>query len=383
MTDTTTPPAAAAAGPSPTAVTAWDDETSAAADATVGTATDEQFVDALPKVELHVHLEGSMLPGTVLALARRHGVEDIPTDEDALRAWYEFRDFNHFLAVYRTAVQVLRDEEDFALLARETALGLAAQNVRYAEMYFTPWIHTMRGVSPAEVFAGIERGRLEARAATGVEIRWIPDIPGGLPGVDILMVADRTVEYALTYGSDALIGLGIGGAEVGVPRPQFAPAFSAARDAGLRSVPHAGETTGARTVWDAIEYLGADRIGHGIRALEDSALIERLRTDAIPLDVNPTSNLRTGVVADYASHPLPKLIELGVPVSLNSDDPPMFGTTLREEYLHALRDLGLSRGSVARLAAAAVRHSFLDPDRKVELLTEQRIAIERLATPSA
>jgi aminodeoxyfutalosine deaminase len=353
--------------------------TSALAEATVGVVSDEDFVDALPKVELHVHLEGSMLPGTVLALARRHQVDDIPTSEAELARWYAFTNFDHFLRVYRTAVQVLRDEDDFALLARETALSLAAQNVRYAEMYFTPFIHTRRGVPIEDVFAGINRGRLEAAAATGVEIRWIPDIPGGLPDVDILAVADLTVEYATQHGGDSVLGLGVGGAEVGVPRPQFAKAFAAARAAGLRSVPHAGETTGPQTIWDSIEYLGADRIGHGIRCLDDAVLVDRLRTDRIPLDVSPTSNLRTGVVADYASHPLPTLIAEGIPVTLNSDDPPMFGTTLRDEYLHALRDLGLSRVSVAELAAAAVRHSFLPEDRKDALIAEQRTAIATLA----
>ncbi|MBL7500124.1 adenosine deaminase [Frankia sp. CNm7] len=351
------------------------DTTETGPGALAGPVSDEQFVDALPKVELHVHLEGSMLPGTVLALARRHQVDDIPTTEAALREWYAFKDFNHFLEVYRTAVKVLRDEDDFALLARETALGLAAQNVRYAEIYFTPYIHAMRGVPIEDVFAGVERGRAEAYAATGIDIRWITDIPGGLPGADMRMVAERTVEYATTYGGTGVIGIGVGGAEVGVPRPQFAEAFAAARQAGLRSIPHAGETSGARTVWDSIEHLGADRIGHGIRSLDDPALIERLRTDRIPLDVSPTSNLRTGVVADYASHPLPTLIAEGVPVSLNSDDPPMFGTTLRDEYLHALRDLGLSRATVAELAAAAVHHSFLTPDRKEALLAEQRAAV--------
>jgi len=344
-----------------------------------GAVSDEDFVDALPKVELHVHLEGSMLPGTVLALARRHQVEDIPTSEEALRAWYAFKDFNHFLRVYRTAVRVLRDEDDFALLARETALGLAAQNVRYAEIYFTPYIHAMRGVPIEDVFAGINRGRAEARAATGIEIRWMTDIPGGLPDVDIQQVADLTLEYTLAHGGDSVVGLGVGGAEAGVPRPQFAKVFAAARAAGLRSIPHAGETTGARTIWDSVEHLGADRIGHGIRSLEDPVLIARLRADGIPLDVSPTSNLCTGVVADYPSHPLPQLIAEGLSVTLNSDDPPMFGTTLRDEYLHALRDLGLSRAAVAGLAAAGVRHSFLDQDRKDALIAEQRAAVDTLA----
>jgi aminodeoxyfutalosine deaminase len=340
--------------------------------------TDEAFVDALPKVELHVHLEGSMRPGTLLALARRHRVDDLPTDLDSLRAWYAFRDFDHFIEVYRAAVRVLRDEADFALLAGETAAGLAAQNVRYAEVMFTPYLHAQRGVDPAEMFAGLERGRREAEAETDVQLRWIVDIPGRLPGADPRSMAEWTVEFAREHGRGSIIGLGLGGPERGVPRPQFTEAFTAARDAGLHRVPHAGETTGPGTIWDALEYLHAERIGHGLRALDDPALVEHLRRHRIPLDVSPTSNLCTGVVRDYREHPLPTMLATGLAVSLNSDDPPMFNTTLRGEYLHALRDLGLTRGQLAGLTAAAVEHCFLPRPAKEALHDELTATVAAL-----
>jgi aminodeoxyfutalosine deaminase len=330
--------------------------------------TDEEFVDALPKVELHVHLEGSMRPQTLLTLARRHRVDDLPTDLDGVAKFYEFRNFDHFIDVYLAAVRVLRDASDFALLARETGLGLAAQGVRYAEITFTPFLHIQRGIDEAEVFGGVEQGRREAEEATGIQIRWITDIPG-LPGMDLRPAAESTIGCALNH-RESVIALGLGGPEAGVPRPQFADVFTAARDAGLHRVPHAGETTGARTIWDALEYLHAERIGHGIRALDDPALVDHLRTARIPLEVCPTSNLRTGVVADYPAHPLPEMIKMGLRVSLNSDDPPMFGTTLRDEYLHALRGLGLSRDQVVGLAAAAIDHSFAPAALKNAIRTD-------------
>ncbi len=348
-----------------------------AREGTIDRATDEEFVDALPKVELHVHLEGSMHPRTLLALARRHGVDGLPTDLDGVAKFYEFRDFDHFIDVYLAAVRVLRDASDFALLARETALGLAAQGVRYAEITFTPFLHIERGIDPSEVFAGVEQGRREAEEATGIQIRWIADIPG-LPDMDLRPASEGTIEFALNH-RESVIALGLGGPEVGVPRPQFADVFTAARDAGLHRIPHAGETTGPRTIWDSLEYLHAERIGHGIRALDDPALVDHLRAARIPLEVCPTSNLRTGVVADYPEHPLPRMIELDLPVSLNSDDPPMFGTTLRDEYLHALRSLGLSRGQVADLAAAAIDHSFAPAAVKDAIRAEFDAVTDRLA----
>ncbi|AEH08321.1 MULTISPECIES: adenosine deaminase [Protofrankia] len=342
--------------------------------------SDEEFVDALPKVELHVHLEGSMRPRTLLALARRHGVDDLPTDIEGLTKFYEFRDFDHFIEVYLAAVRVLRDADDFAVLARETALGLAGQGVRYAEITFTPFLHIQRGIDADELFGGIERGRLDAERETGIQVRWVTDIPG-LPNMNLRPASEGTVEFALNR-RESVIALGLGGPEVDVPRPQFAEAFTVARDAGLHRVPHAGETTGARTIWDALEYLHAERIGHGIRALDDPALVEHLRAHHIPLEVCPTSNLRTGVVADYPDHPLPTLIELALPVSLNSDDPPMFGTTLRDEYLHALRSLGLRRDQVVGLAAAAVEHSFAPAPLKDALRAEIAAAADRVQAAS-
>jgi aminodeoxyfutalosine deaminase len=311
------------------------------------------FVDALPKVELHVHLEGSITPSTLLTLARRRPGGGLPTTEEGLRELYRFRDFAHFLDVYLLICAHLGGAEDFALITRELGASLAAQNVRYAEVTVTPIGHVRRGVPPEALFEGIERGRQEVEAEHGVRLRWCTDIDGGA-GPEL---AVETVELVLRHRPAGLVSMGLGGAEV--PRAQFGRAFDMARDAGLRSVPHAGEAAGPRSVWDAIERLGAERIGHGVRAIEDPALVAELRDRALPLEVCPTSNVCTGVVAGLAAHPLPRLVAEGLVVTLNSDDPPMFGTTLRDEYLVAATHMGLTPAGLADLARNAATASFL------------------------
>jgi aminodeoxyfutalosine deaminase len=327
------------------------------------------FVDGLPKVELHVHLEGSIAPSTLLALARSQRDSTLPRSEEGLRELYRFRDFAHFLDVYLLICRHLRSAEDFALIARELGASLAAQNVRYAEVTVTPMGHVMRGVAPEALFEGIEQGRAAAEAEHGVQLRWCTDIDGrGGPELAV-----ETVELVLRHRPAGLVSLGLGGEEV--PRAQFREAFEIARAAGLHSVPHAGEAAGPESIWDAIDRLGAERIGHGVRCLEDPELVAELRRRRIPLEVCPTSNVRTGVVADLAAHPLPRLIEEGLVVTLNSDDPPIFGTSLRGEYLAAAHVLGLSPAGLRELARNAARAAFLP------LAQAQALAAEIDAVP--
>jgi aminodeoxyfutalosine deaminase len=321
------------------------------------------FVDALPKVELHVHLEGSIAPATVLTLARSQPDGGLPRDEEGLRELYRFRDFAHFLEVYLLICRHLRSAEDFALITRELGASLAAQNVRYAEVTVTPMGHVRRGIAPEALFEGIEQGRVEVEAEHGVLLRWCTDIDGGRPDLAV-----DGVELVLRHRPDGLVSLGLGGQET--PRAQFGRAFDMAREAGLHSVPHAGEAAGPRSVWDAIDRLGAERIGHGVRCLEDPALVAELRRRRIPLEVCPTSNVRTGVVADLSAHPLPRLIAEGLVVTLNSDDPPMFATSLRDEYLAAGRVLGLAPATLADLARDAARASFMPRAEAAALVAE-------------
>jgi aminodeoxyfutalosine deaminase len=327
----------------------------------------DAFIAGLPKVELHVHHVGSASPRIVAELAARHeGTSPVPADPAALARYFEFRDFAHFVEIYLSVVDLIRDAEDVRILTYEVAREMARQQVRYAELTITPYSHVRRGIPAPEFCAAIEDARRRAEAELGVVLRWCFDIPGeaGLPA------AEETLRIALEERPDGLISFGLGGPEVGVPRAQFAPYFDAARAAGLHSVPHAGETTGPETIWDALHHLGAERIGHGISAVRDPGLLAYLAEHGIPLEVCPTSNLRTRAVAALGEHPLPLLVEAGVPVSINSDDPPMFDTTLNREYEVAAGLLGLDEAGVAALARSAVAASFLPAPERATLTAE-------------
>ena len=305
---------------------------------------------------------------TVLELARRHPDGGVPTTEEELGKFYEFRDFAHFIDVYRAVSGLITEPEDIADLVRGVARDLAAQNVRYAEMHFGPYSFRRRGMPDAVVTEALDAGTRDALAQHGVRMGFIIEFPGQTADVDAI----PTLTHALTRPPQALVGFGIGGIEEqrAPHRDVIRDVFAAATAAGLHCVPHAGETTGPETVWEAIEHLHAERIGHGISCLDDPALVARLRESQIPLEVCPTSNACTRQVPALAAHPLPRMLEEGLFVTLNSDDPPMFGTTLTDEYRRAASVLGLSRAQLAGLAANGVRASFLDAAAKQALLAE-------------
>ena len=325
-----------------------------------------EFIAGLPKAELHVHHVGSASPRIVSELAARHPEAGVPSDLDELTKYFTFRDFGHFIEVYLSVVDLIREPEDVRILTYEVAGEMAAQNIRYAELTVTPYTSVLRGIAPQAFVEAIEDARVAALRDHGIELRWIFDIPGelGLEG------AEGTTAVALEHGPSSLIGFGLGGPEIGVSRPQFKPYFDRARAAGLHSVPHAGETTGPQTIWDAINYLGAERIGHGTSAPQDLALLSYLAENDIALEVCPTSNLATGAVASLNDHPIRDMVSAGVHVTVNSDDPPMFATSLNKEYEVAARLLDLDETGVADLSEAAVHASFMDGAAKAKLLVE-------------
>ncbi len=324
------------------------------------------FIAGLPKAELHVHHVGSASERIVGELAERHP-GTVPADPDELRRFYEFRDFGHFIEVYLAVVDLIRTPEDVRMLTYEVAREMATeQHVRYAELTCTPYTSVLRGISIQAYTEAIEDARLAAERDFGLVLRWIYDIPGelGIPA------ADATLDYALNHRPEGLVGFGLGGPEVGVPRPQFEPHFTIARDAGLRSVPHAGETTGPETVWDAVNLLGAERIGHGTSSARDPALLAHLAETGIVLEVCPSSNIATRAVSTLAEHPIVAFRDAGVTFTVNSDDPPMFGTTLNREYEIAADLLGLDQAGVADLSRTAVRASYASEGVKAALLRE-------------
>jgi adenosine deaminase len=319
----------------------------------------EAFVRRMPKAEIHIHLEGSVRPATLLSLARRHGVQLPASDEAGLREFFRFRDFPHFIEVYIAVCSCLRAPDDFATIVRELGEDAAAQNIRYLEVQFNPETNVRkRGLDFHEMLAGMNRGRAEARQRWGVEMRWVAD--GVRDSETSPYSVTQTVDWITALSpADGVVALGLGGNEAGYPPAPFAADFTRARAAGLHTVAHAGETTGHATICDSLDLLGVERIGHGIRAVDNADLIARLARDRIPLEVCPTSNLCTGVVASLAEHPFRALDAAGVLVTVNSDDPPLFDTTLTDEFLILARHWGYDADGLQRIALNAVDATFL------------------------
>jgi adenosine deaminase len=318
----------------------------------------------MPKAELHVHLEGAIRPETLLQLARRHQVPLPANSVAGLREWYVFTDFAHFVQIYIKISECIRTPDDIELIAREFLAGQAAQNIRYSEVTYTAYTHyAQKGLSFADQLAALNRARDWATSNLGVTMGIVIDIAREMPGSDSPLVAD----WAISAMGEGVIALGLGGSEVGHPPEKHRAAFERARAAGLPSVPHAGETAGPSSIWGALRSLSAVRIGHGVRCLEDPALVAELRDRQIPLEVCPTSNVCLGVAPSMAEHPLPQLIEQGLYVTVNSDDPPMFNTTLTGEYLALAQVFQFDAPRLERLALNAVRASLLPPAQRAAL----------------
>lgn len=327
----------------------------------------EAFIRRMPKAEIHVHLEGSVRPATLLQLAERNRVTPPAPDEASLREFFRFRDFPHFIEVYIAVCNCLRTPDDFATIVREIGEDAARQNIRYLEIHFNPETNVRkRGLDFHEMLAGMNQGRAEARERWGIEMRWIAD--GVRDSETSPYSVTRTVDWITALPEeDGVVALGLGGNEVGHPPPPFAADFARARGAGLHTVAHAGETTGHATIADSLDLLGAERIGHGVRAADSPDLVARLARERIPLELCPTSNLCTQVVASFAEHPFRAFDEAGVIVTVNSDDPPLFGTTLTDEFLVLARHWGYDADSLERIALNAVDIAFLPEAEKARL----------------
>ncbi|MGH2921888.1 MAG: adenosine deaminase [Gaiellaceae bacterium] len=314
---------------------------------------------SFPKIELHVHLEGTVRPATLLEIARRNDYP-LPADTvEGLAALYEYRDFAHFIEVWILTTNALQSAEDFQQVVVDYAGEALGHGAVYLEAIFSPAERVRRGVGWDEIFSGYCDGAQEARELHGVEVRLTPDIFRGAT----LEEAEAVVRYSAAYRERGVVGVGLGGLEAQYPPEAYAPAFELARELGLGSVPHAGEHAGPESIRGALDALGADRIRHGIRAVEDPELVAELAERGVVLDVCPISNVHTGAVASLDEHPLPRLVEAGVRCSVSTDDPAMFDTDLTREY-QAAASLGLDP---AALYEAGIEGALCDEDTRARL----------------
>jgi len=314
-------------------------------------------VASLPKAELHVHLEGSIQPGTVCALTARHGAA---ITEQEVRRRYAYQNFAEFLETFKWVTSLLRDPQDYALITRDLAEQLLSQRVLYAEVTISIGVMLLRKQRPESNFEAM-LAAAEPFESRGLRMNWIFDAVRQF-GAE---AASRVVEAAKQCASNSIVAFGIGGDELSVPTSELRPAYDQAAAVGLHRLTHAGEIGGPEKIREAVELLGAERIGHGIAAIHDPALMDLLADRRIPLEICPQSNIRTGAlarqlrhaVAGIEDHPLAKLFRHGIPIVLSTDDPAMFHTTLLQEYEHA-HQLGMTENELLRLAQMSFDFAF-------------------------
>lgn len=323
----------------------------------------DSFLLRMPKVELHVHLEGTLRPATLLSLARKNGVSLPADDVNGIRRWFRFRNFEHFIDIYVTCSRCLQEPEDFHVLALDFLAEQAAQNVLYSEVHFTISTHLWNGLDGEGVRQALMEAAVDGERRHGIRMRLIPDIVRNM-GTDR---ADATLRWAVDGKDRGVVALGLGGIEVGYDNEPFRDHFSQAQQEGLHRVAHAGETGGPDSIRSVLEVCGAERIGHGVAAVDDPSLMNLLAREEIPLEICPSSNVALGVSPSLEEHPAGRLLEAGLSLTINSDDPPLFSTNLTREYLHLHRIFGWDRHQLAALSRNGLRHAFLNDEERCEL----------------
>jgi aminodeoxyfutalosine deaminase len=336
------------------------------------------FIQSLPKAELHLHLEGSVDPATLAELSRRYNTP-LPTennrydvagsgdvlDEEEIRSLYSYKDFNGFLLAFKSVTERLRSPEDYELITYRLMQRLRQQNIVHAEVYVSVGVIRWRGQPVEPIFEGLERGRERGLRDFGVSLLWIFDAVRHF-GPE---AAGEVFDLAARLRDRNVVGIGIGGDEARGPAEGFRDLFKKAADNGLRLTAHAGETTGPESVWGAIN-IGAERIGHGLAAARDSELMEIMAEKQVPVEICITSNLRTGACADLQEHPVRKFFDNGLMITLNTDDPAMFQTTLNREYEIARQEFNFSEEHLRELARNSIEASFLPVEKKLKFLSQ-------------
>jgi adenosine deaminase len=325
----------------------------------------DAYLREIPKAELHMHLEGSLEPELMFALARRNGVTLPYRSVEAVRQAYVFSNLQSFLDIYYAGCRVLLHEQDFYDLTWAYLTRAAAQGVRHAEVFFDPQTHTDRGVPFETVVTGIRRALLDGQQRLGASTKLILCFLRHLSAE----AAMETLEQALLY-KDWIVAVGLDSSEVGYPPERFRAVFDRARDEGFLAVAHAGEEGPPEYIWQALDLLKASRIDHGVRCIEDARLIQRLVAEQVPLTVCPLSNVKLGVFPSLAQHNLKKLLDLGLCATVNSDDPAYFGGYIAQNFEGAQAALNLSRDDIHRLARNSFQASFLSPEEKRGFMRE-------------
>ena len=325
----------------------------------------EAFIHGIPKAELHIHIEGALGPELMLELAAKNGITLSYASVSEIQRAYHFKDLQSFLDLYFQGARVLVDEDDFYRLTWDYLQKAAGQNVRHAEIFFDPQTHTARGVKFEMIVTGIYRALTDAGRQLGLSSKLIMCFLRHL-SVDDAMA---TLEKALDF-KDIIAGVGLDSTELGFPPENFGPVFDRARQFGFRTVAHAGEEGPPENIWQALNRLQVDRIDHGVRCLEDDALVAYLAEKQIPLTVCPLSNIKLKVFDQMKHHNIMQMLAAGLCVTVNSDDPAYFGGYIEENFLALHRDLGLTAEDVVTLARNAFKASFLEPDEKLNYLNE-------------
>lgn len=321
-----------------------------------------EYAQRIPKAELHVHLEGSILPRTLIRLAKRNGVPLPANDVSGLREFYRFRDFAHFIEMYLMITACLKTPDDYTLIAYEFGQECHRQNIRYAEVTFTIFTNmNMTGLSWQTILSGLNLGREKALADFGIQWQWVFDIVRNNPETQ-----QSVLNIALAAQDQGVVALGLGGSEAEFPAELFRDTFRQAYELGLHRVPHSGEHAGPTSIWNTIQHLHAERLGHGVQAISDPELVAYLSQQQIALECCPTSNVTLGVYPDYAHHPLRKLWDAGCLVTVNSDDPPLFNTDLNHEYQVLVEYFAFTAPELEKISLNAIQASFLTPQQKAD-----------------
>lgn len=336
------------------------------------------FIQSLPKAELHLHLEGSVEPVTLAELSRRHntplptennrydvrGSGDVLSEED-VRRLYSYKDFNGFMLAFKSVTERLRTPENYELITYRLMQKLRQQNIMHAEVYVSVGVIRWRGQEFQPIFEGMERGRERGQRDFGISLLWIFDAVRHF-GPE---AAAEVFDLAARYREHNVVAIGIGGDERRGPAEWFRDLYKKAAEQGLRLTAHAGETTGPESIWSALN-IGAERIGHGLSIAQDPELVEVLAHKQVPVEICLSSNLRTGVCADFGEHPLKRFFDEGLMVTLNTDDPAMFQTSLCKEYELAMEEFGFSRDQLREIARNSFEASFLPVEKKLRFLQQ-------------